>query len=56
MFQHHRLWLEEAEEHTQRRIKEADDDKLYKQLGHSNGIGTWIFILIILITAALLLW
>jgi hypothetical protein len=50
------LSLEEAEERMRKHIKDAEGYKLYKELGYSNGVRTWIVVLVILIAAAFLIW
>ena len=55
MFNNGFLSIDEAEERVRKHIKDAEDYKLYKQLGHTQGFGTWIVILIVLILAAIIL-
>ena len=50
------LSLEEAEERMRKHVKDAEDYKLYKQLGYGDGFRTWFVVLIILIMAAFLIW
>ena len=56
MFDHNRLSMEEAKERMQRRIREAEDYKLYRQLGQRDATRTWFFLVIILIALAVVLW
>jgi hypothetical protein len=55
MFNNGFLSMEEAEERMRKHIKDAEDYKLYKQLGHTQGFGTWVVVLIVLIVAAIIL-
>jgi hypothetical protein len=55
MFNNGFLSMEEAEERMRKHIKDAEDYKLYKQLGHTQGFGTWVVVLIILIVASWLI-